>query len=120
LGNETADYYRFVDATPFAEFLYRCAEETIGQDLPQEARFLMNYDQFRTTVQNTVEMPDRMVFLLHRFLSQHGGTLSRRAKEQEFAALSEEEVTRFEQLYDQLFAQDKDTGSTSSGGDREF
>lgn len=118
--NETADYYRFFDATPFVEFLYRCVEETIELDLPQETRFLMNYDQFRTTVQNIVEMPDRMVFLLHRFLSQHGGTLSKRAKEQEFAALSEEEVRQFEQLHGQLFAQGKDGESTSSGGDREF
>src|SRR5262249_47060356 len=34
--NETADYYRYFDATRHAEFLYECVAETVAQDLPNE------------------------------------------------------------------------------------
>jgi hypothetical protein len=37
--DDTADFYRFFDATPHAEFLYHCVEETIEKDLPQETGF---------------------------------------------------------------------------------
>lgn len=37
---DTADFYRFFDATPHAEFLYACVQQTIEQDLPNEAGFL--------------------------------------------------------------------------------
>jgi hypothetical protein len=32
--NDTADFYRFFDATPHAEFLYACVKKTIEEDLP--------------------------------------------------------------------------------------
>jgi Fic family protein len=103
--NDTADYYRYFDATPFVEFLYRCVQQTIEHDLPEEAIFLMHYDQFRNRVQNTIEMPDRTVFLLYRFLSQNGGKLPKRAREGEFADVSDDEIELFEHVYDQVFAQ---------------
>ena len=48
--NDTADFYRFFDATPHAEFLYGCVQRTIEHDLPDEAGFLRRYDTFRTGV----------------------------------------------------------------------
>jgi len=39
-----------------------------------------------------VDMPDRKVNLLHRFLNQGKGQLSKRARTNEFAALTDEEV----------------------------
>ena len=44
--NDTADFYRFFDATPHAEFLYDCVQQTIEHDLPDEAGFLRRYDAF--------------------------------------------------------------------------
>src|SRR5690606_29246649 len=32
--NDTADFYRFFDATPHAQFLYECVQQTIEHDLP--------------------------------------------------------------------------------------
>lgn len=32
--NDTADFYRYFDATAHAEFLYDCVEETVRHDLP--------------------------------------------------------------------------------------
>jgi hypothetical protein len=74
--DETADFYRFFDATPHAEFLYECVERTIDVDLPTETRFLKAYDAFRREVANIVDMPDRTADLLFRFLHQNSGTLS--------------------------------------------
>ena len=54
-------------------------------------------------VQKTIEMPDRIVFLLYIFLSQNRGKLSKRAQETEFNELSKNEIDQFESLYEQLF-----------------
>jgi hypothetical protein len=102
--NDTADFYRFFDATPHAEFLYQCVERTIEVDLPKETRFLKAYDNFRRELANIVEMPDRIADLLFRFLNQNNGALSRRAREREFAELTEEEVARIEEKYAEAFA----------------
>jgi Fic family protein len=104
--NSTIDYYRYFDATPYAEFLYHCVQQTIEQDLPKETQFLMNYDRFRETVQDSVEMPDSMVFLLYNFISQNEGKLSKRAREKEFLQLTTEEIEHFEAVYKRLFIAD--------------
>lgn len=102
--NDTADYYRYFDATAHAEFLYGCVEETVNEDLPQELAYLEAYDRFSRAVQGIADMPDRQVNLLHRFLSQGKGQLSKRARMEEFAALADAEVQRIEQFYQESFA----------------
>jgi Fic family protein len=97
--NETAHHYRYFDATAHAEFMYRCVEATVARDLPDEVAYLEGYDRFAERVQDVVDMPGRTVDLLHRFLRQQGGRLSRRAREKEFAALSDDEVARIEALF---------------------
>ncbi len=97
--NDTADYYRYFDATAHAEFLYRCVEDTVDRDLPEEVAFLEGYDRFAKRVQEIVDLPASTVDLLHRFLRQGEGKLSKRARTREFAALTSEEVEQVEQLY---------------------
>lgn len=104
--NETADFYRYFDATPHAEFLYACVERTIEIDLPAETRFLRAYDDFRVAIGQIVDMPDRTVDLLFRFLRQNGGVLSKRAREQEFRELRAGEIERIELAYAAAFASD--------------
>jgi len=101
--NDTADFYRFFDATPHAEFLYGCVRKTIEEDLPRETNFLARYDQFRARIEVMVDMPDRTLELLFRFLRQNGGRLSKRAREGELAAMSDGEVASAEQAYADLF-----------------
>jgi len=52
-------------------------------------------------------MPNRLSDLLFRFLHQNGGTLSRRRREKEFAALTDDEVQRVEAIYREEFADDR-------------
>ena len=101
--DETADFYRFFDATPHAEFLYECVRKTIEEDLPEEAEFLRRYDQFKTGIADIVEMPDRTMDLLFRFLQQNHGRLSQRARGKEFSKLTESEVREIEELYRDVF-----------------
>jgi len=97
--NDTADFYRYFDATPHAEFLFHCVQETIEHDLPQEARFLEAYDRFAERIQLMVDMPSSTIDLLFRFLQQNGGVLSARARQREFRALTDEEASRVQEIY---------------------
>ena len=101
--NDTVDFYRFFDATPHAEFLYSCVKKTIEVDLPRETEFLARYDRFRARIEALVDMPDRTVDLLFRFLHQNDGKLSKRALELEFASLTEGEVAAAETAYREIF-----------------
>ena len=101
--NETARYYRYFDATLHAEFLYESVAQTVEHDLPDEVRFLEAFDRFAAGVKEVVEMPDRQVERLRAFLHQGGGRLSKRAREQEFAALTASEADRVETLYSRCF-----------------
>ncbi len=101
--NDTADLYRFFDATPHAEFLYACVRKTIVEDLPDESAFLRAQDRFAQQVRTLVDMPERTIHLLYRFLNQNGGRLSQRARSQEFSALTDDEAARIEGWYRELF-----------------
>ncbi|TDQ60404.1 Fic family protein [Maritalea mobilis] len=101
--NDTADFYRYFDATPHAEFLFECVERTIEQDLPQEAEFLTRYDQFKSRIEAHTEMPASMIDLLFNFLRQNQGKFSNRARQKEFAALTDDEVVAFEEIYAEIF-----------------
>jgi hypothetical protein len=102
--NDTADYYRFFDATRHAEFLYECVQQTVEHDLPEEVAYLEAYDTFSRQVLQIVDMPNRTVDLLNRFLCQNKHQLSKRAKTKEFALLSEEEVAAIEKAHARAFA----------------
>lgn len=107
VANDTADFYRYFDATPQAEFVYGCVQRTIEHDLPEEAGFLKKYNALRSELKLIVDMPERLSDSLFRFLHQNGGTLSRRAREKEFAALTDEEAARIEGIYRDVFANDE-------------
>ena len=102
--NDTGDFYRFFDATPHAEFLYSCVKQTIEVDLPRETEFLARYDRFRARIEAMVDMPGRTIDLLFRFLQRNGGTLSNRAREQEFAQLTDGEAQAVEGAYREIFS----------------
>ncbi len=101
--NDTADYYRYFDATAHAEFLHSCVEQTVEQDLPQEVGFLEAFDTFSSAVKELVEMPDRQIERLRVFLAQGAGRLSGRAKSDEFRALTDSEIERLQALYAESF-----------------
>ena len=101
--NDTADFYRFFDATPHAEFLYECVKRTIEEDLPQEADYLTRFDAALAAVMNRVEMPDRLAQNLILFVRQNDGVLAKKRREKEFKALTDDEVTDLEAIINEAF-----------------
>lgn len=101
--NETIDLYRYFDATRMAEFLYDCVKETIEKVLPEEIQYLECYDQMKKSINDLFDMPDHLADLLIRFLEQNGGKLSKRAREKEFKALTNQECGQLEQIYHEIF-----------------
>jgi Fic family protein len=101
--SDTADFYRFFDATLQAEFLFECVRKTIDEDLPRETDFLARYDRFRGVVETIADMPDRTADLLFRFLHQNGGKISKRTREREFSKLTDREVRTLEEEYAEIF-----------------
>ena len=63
------------------------------------ASFAVTYDRFAHGIQEIADMPAEKIELLHRFLRQEGGRLSKRARENEFAALTDREAEQIEALY---------------------
>ena len=103
--NETIDLYRYFDATKQAEFFFECVEETVNKTLPEEVRYLTKYDLMNDFIKNYIDMPDKLVDLLIRFLTQNNGRLSNRARSKEFVLLTESEVRAIEVKYDEIFHQ---------------
>lgn len=101
--NETADYYKYFDATLQAEFLYDCVTDTIENIIPAEVDYLQRYDEFKTVLDEEYEMPDSMVSLLVGFLEQGSGKLSKRVLKKEFLELSKKEVSHIEKTFQELF-----------------
>lgn len=104
--NNTIDLYRYFDATAQAEFLFSCVEETVNKTLPDEVAYLKKYDLLNDFIKNYIDMPDSLVDLLIRFLSQNDGKLSKRAREREFEKLTSSEIQVIEGKYAEVFLKD--------------
>jgi len=52
-----------------------------------------------------IDMPDQTVDLIFRFLQQNGGRLSKRARENEFKALTDAETKRIETNYAEAYGE---------------
>ena len=101
--NKTIDLYRYFDATKQAEFFFECVEETVNKTLPEEVAYLKKYDMLNEFIKNYIDMPDKRVDLLIRFLAQNNGKLSKRAIEKEFEKLTDIEIQAIEQTYAEIF-----------------
>ena len=102
--NETADLYRYFDATEAAEFLFSCVTRTVERDLPREIDYLRRHDEARQKIMNVVEMPDQVAEDLIRFIRQNDGRLPKKRLRREFKVLTDEEAISIEEIIAELFA----------------
>jgi hypothetical protein len=100
--NDTSNLFRFFDATNETEFLSACVLETVRKTLPREVEYLRSYDVAKSRIQVFLEMPESQFDLMLGFLRQNDGCFSKRAREKEFAALTDEEVLAIEGIYADL------------------
>jgi hypothetical protein len=101
--NDTADLYRYFDATEAAEFLYACVKRTVEQDLPREIDYLRRHDEALRRIMNTVEMPDWVAENLLMFIRQNKGKLPKRRRTGEFEKLTDAEVASLEAVVSEAF-----------------
>lgn len=101
--NDTADLYRYFDATANAEFLYACVQRTITHDLPREIAYLRRRDEALRRIMEIVEMPARVAEDLLMFIRQNAGKLPNRRRKKEFAALTDQEVQDLEAAVNEAF-----------------
>ena len=64
---------------------------------------MRKYDHLNEFIKNYIDMPDKLVDLLIRFLIQNGGELSKRAREKEFKKLTDREIQAIEHKYAEIF-----------------
>jgi hypothetical protein len=102
--NDTANFYRFFDATAHAEFLFDRVAETVEEDLPREVQYLKTYDAFVSRIEVFFDMPKSTLDLLWRFLQQNNGKLSKRAREREFSKLTESETLAIQEVFAEVWA----------------
>ncbi len=100
--NDTHDLFRFFDATRQAEFLSAAVMETVRNTLPREIEYLRRYDLAKSRIENFLEMPEHKFDLMMGFLRQNAGQFSKRAREKEFGALTDDEVAAIENIYADL------------------
>ena len=64
---------------------------------------MKKYDLLNEFIKNYIDMPDKLVDLLIRFLNQNNGTLSKRARKRGFEKLTDPEILAIEQKYAEIF-----------------
>jgi hypothetical protein len=101
--NDTADLYRYFDCTEQAEFLYACVQRTVEHDLPREIDYLRRHDEAMARIMEMIDMPDRLAQNLILFIRQNDGKLSKRKREKDFHALTDEEVEGLENIIQEAF-----------------
>lgn len=95
---ETVSFYRYIDFTWIAEYLFGCIEQTIEDDFKKELEYLFQYDRAKKEIRNVVDMPDRNIDLIIRFIYQNNGILSKKKGESHFSMLTEEEIAQIEEI----------------------
>ena len=103
--NETADLYRYYDCTEEVEFLYACVRRTVEKDVPREIDYLRRHDEAIRRIMDVVEMPDRVAENLVMFIRQNNCALSKKRRDGEFKALSDDEVKIIEGIVSDAFAE---------------
>lgn len=94
--NDTADLYRYFDATPQVEYLYRCIKEAIEVDLRNELTYVAQFDRGLRALNDLSAMPDRKAQLFVNLVINNG-RIGTDKRQRHFPELTEGEVERFEE-----------------------
>lgn len=101
---ETGHLYRYIDMTAQAEALSDFVTITIEHELVEELDFLANYDKTKRSIQDLVDMPDRLIDLFIQLCLQNNGRLSAKERESHFRFLTDGEVADMENVVREGYA----------------
>jgi hypothetical protein len=100
--NEVESYFRYPDLTEQVIYLARTIKGTITEDIYLEMDFLMKYDEVKAAIQGIVDMPDRNIDMMIKFLHQNKGELAAR-KRKYFEELTDDEIARIQSNFKEIF-----------------
>jgi hypothetical protein len=95
-------YFRYPDLTEQVIYLAKTIKGTITEDIYWEMDFLLKYDEVKGAIQEIVDMPDRNIDMMIKFLHQNKGDLAIR-KRKHFAELTDDEISRMESVFKEIF-----------------
>ena len=90
--NESADLYRYFDATRMCEYLYDCVRETIDNELKEELETLSAFAQARAALEARFDLPEKQKNLLLKLCWQGRGALSATKRATHFKAYGDDEI----------------------------
>ena len=112
--NETADLYRYFDATRMCEYLYDCIRKTIDSELKEELETLSAFARARMALDAAFDLPEKKKNLLLKLCWQGKGTLSASKREAHFKDYSDAEISAMVEAIAPYFRPspkaDEDTG----------
>lgn len=102
--NDTADLYRYFDATPMAEYLYDCIAKTIEVELKAELETVSAFARAKDAFDAQFDLPDKRRNLFLKLCWQGKGELSRTKRARYFADYSDEEIESMRRVVQPFFA----------------
>jgi len=97
---DTADYYRYFNGTPIADFLAKMIEKTAEQEVLQEVTFLEVYDRVKAEVREKLpKIADKDLDLAIRLCHQNNGMVSKTKSDGTLSHLSQAEISTIQQSY---------------------
>jgi len=85
-------YYQYIDYTKTTEYLFACIKTTIETDFKNELNYIASYDKTKIAIQNIIDMPDKEIDRIIKFIMQNNGKLSQTKRQHYFIKLTEEEI----------------------------
>jgi Fic/DOC family protein len=101
--NETAYLYRYFNATPMVDYLYRCIEDTIEVGLKQELELLNKFRSIKKLIDQEMDVSNIDLDRFINFCHQNNGTLSKKKKDRFFQDYDNEQIERMEEIYQSYF-----------------
>ena len=96
--------------TALAIYLAATVKQPIQQDFAKELQLIQCFDLAREQIRDIVDMPDRRMDLLLRYLYQNRGVLANRRRG-DFAELTDAELADIQQVFQEAFQDMQDRPS---------
>lgn len=104
--HDTSDYYRYIDLTGSAEFLFESIEKTLDRDLIQELNFLCSYDQAQKNLTSILDgLSGKDIDRFIKFCRQNGFRLAAKRREKFFSLLTDKEIAQMEAVVQEAFGE---------------
>ncbi|MCK4608454.1 MAG: cell filamentation protein Fic, partial [Gammaproteobacteria bacterium] len=100
---DSLGYYQYIDYTQIAEYLFDCIKTTINTDFKDELRYIANYDKTKQAIQDVIDMPDKEIDNIIKFIMQNNSKLSTTKQKRYFPLLTNKEIAAIEDIVEVMY-----------------